>query len=40
MLRVHAIHEDVKFTRVMTKAVQVELDDLAAWLRLGAVEKG
>ena len=40
VLRVHAIHEDVKFTRVMTKAVQAELDDLAAWLGLGAVEKG
>ena len=40
VLRVHAIHEDVKFTRVMTKAVQAELDDLAAWLRLAAVETG
>ena len=25
VLRVHAIHEDVKFTRAMTKAVQAEL---------------
>ncbi len=40
VLRVHAIHEDVKFTRAMTKAVQVELDDLAAWLGLDAVEAG
>jgi uncharacterized protein YcaQ len=32
VLRVNAIHEDVKFTREMTKAVQVELRDLAAWL--------
>ena len=40
MLRVHAIHEDVKFTRAMTKAVQAELDDLASWLGLGAVERG
>ena len=32
VLRVHAIHEDVKFTRTMSKAVQAELDDLASWL--------
>jgi uncharacterized protein len=38
VLRVHAIHEDVKFTRTIAKAVQAELDDLAAWLGLGAVE--
>ena len=38
MLRVNAIHEDVRFTRTMTKAVQAELDDLAAWLGLDAVE--
>jgi uncharacterized protein YcaQ len=37
-LRVHAIHEDVRFTRAMTKAVLAELDDLASWLGLGAVE--
>jgi uncharacterized protein YcaQ len=40
VLRVHAIHEDVKFTRTMTKAVQAELEDLASWLGLGAVEPG
>jgi uncharacterized protein YcaQ len=38
VLRVHAIHEDVKFTRAITRAVQAELDDLALWLGLGAVE--
>jgi uncharacterized protein len=38
VLRVHAIHEDVKFTRTMTKAVQAELGDLASWLGLGAIE--
>jgi uncharacterized protein len=38
VLRVHAIHEDVKFTRSVTKAVQAELEELAAWLGLGAVE--
>jgi len=37
VLRVHAIHEDVKFTRTMTKAVRTELEDLAAWLALGAL---
>ena len=34
VLRVHAIHEDVKFTRAMTKAVRAELEDLASWLEL------
>ena len=34
VLRVNAIHEDVRFTRAMTKAVQSELDDLASWLGL------
>jgi uncharacterized protein YcaQ len=38
VLRVNAIHEDAKFTRTMTKAVQAELEDLASWLGLGAVE--
>src|SRR5207249_2173498 len=38
VLRVHAIHEDVRFTRTVTKAVQSELENLASWLRLGAVE--
>jgi uncharacterized protein YcaQ len=39
VLRAQAIHEDVKFTRTMTKAVQAELDDLAAWLGLSQVER-
>ena len=34
LLRVNAIHEDVKFTHAITKSVQAELDDLAAWLTL------
>ena len=38
VLRVNAIHEDVRFTRAMTKGVQTELEDLASWLGLGAVE--
>jgi uncharacterized protein len=37
VLRVNAIHEDVRFTGRMTKAVEVELDDLASWLGLDAV---
>ncbi len=37
MLRVHAIHEDVKFTAAITKAVHAELDDLAEWLELDTV---
>jgi uncharacterized protein len=39
VLRVNAIHEDVKFTRAMTKGVQDELDDLASWLGLESVER-
>jgi uncharacterized protein len=39
VLRVNAIHEDVKHTRAMTKAVEAELEDLASWLGLGAVER-
>jgi uncharacterized protein len=38
VLRVHAIHEDVTFTRAMTKGVQAELEDLASWLALDEVE--
>jgi uncharacterized protein YcaQ len=37
VLRVNTIHEDVKFTRTMTKAVQAELEDVASWLGLDAV---
>ena len=39
-LRVHAIHEDVRFTRAMTKGVNAELEALASWLGLDAVELG
>ena len=38
VLRVNAIHGDVKLTRTMTKAVHAELEDLASWLGLSAVE--
>ena len=33
------LHEDVKLTRAMTKAVQAELEDLASWLGLDGVER-
>jgi len=29
----------VRFTRVMTKSVNAELEDLAAWLALDAIER-
>jgi uncharacterized protein len=34
VLRVNAIHEDVRFTRAISKAVQAELKELAEWLEL------
>ena len=39
VLRVHAIHEDVRFTRAVTKAVNAELEALAAWLDLAGVDR-
>ncbi|HKD32209.1 MAG TPA: crosslink repair DNA glycosylase YcaQ family protein [Gaiellaceae bacterium] len=38
VLRVNAIHEDVKFTRAMSEAVRAELEDLAGWLELSGIE--
>jgi uncharacterized protein YcaQ len=38
VLRVFAIHEDVRFTKAITKAVRAEIDDLAQWLGLTDVE--
>ncbi|TDU86712.1 hypothetical protein EV138_0227 [Kribbella voronezhensis] len=38
VLRVNAIHPDVRFTRAISKAVLAEVDDLAGWLKLGKVE--
>lgn len=32
VLRVHAIHEDLRFSPAVTRAVQKEIGDLAAWL--------
>jgi len=37
LLHVHAVHEDVKFTRTITRAVRVELEALASWLGLDDV---
>src|SRR6266581_7763446 len=34
VLRVHAIHEDVRFSRALTAAVRKEIEGLAAWLEL------
>jgi uncharacterized protein len=34
VLRINAIHQDVKFTKAMTDAVSAEIADLAAWLQL------
>jgi uncharacterized protein YcaQ len=36
VLRVNAIHEDVKFTRAMAKEVRTEIEELASWLGLDA----
>lgn len=33
-LQVHALHQDVRFTKAMTTAVHAEIADLAAWLGL------
>jgi uncharacterized protein YcaQ len=38
VLRVNAIHQDVKFTRTMAKAVHTELEALASWLGLEAID--
>ncbi|MFN2487868.1 MAG: DNA glycosylase AlkZ-like family protein [Acidimicrobiia bacterium] len=34
VLRVHALHQDVRFTKPMTSAVQAEIEGLARWLGL------
>ena len=39
VLRVNAIHEDVKFTRAIANGVQAELEDLAAWLDVDTIER-
>ena len=37
-LLVHAIHQDVRFTRAITAAVQAELEALASWLGMASVD--
>jgi hypothetical protein len=38
VLRVNAIHGDVKFTGPTRKGIQAELEDLTSWLGLGEIE--
>ena len=38
VFRVHAIHEDVRFTRSIAKAVEAEIESLAEWLALDSIE--
>jgi uncharacterized protein YcaQ len=38
VFRVHAIHHDIRFTREITKAVHVEIEALASWLGMHAIE--
>lgn len=38
VLDVHAVHEDIRFTRAITAAVHAELEALASWLGLEAVD--
>jgi len=40
VLRVHAIHQDVPFTRTMTAAIHHEIEDLARWLQLELAPPG
>jgi uncharacterized protein YcaQ len=37
-LVVHAIHQDVRFTRAIASAVHTDLDAMTSWLGLGSVE--
>jgi uncharacterized protein YcaQ len=40
VLRVNSVHEDVRFTKAIVRAVEDELADLASWLGLDAIERG
>ena len=40
VLQVHAVHPDVRLTKAMTRAVDMELAALAAWLGLDGVRSG
>ncbi len=37
VLRVNALHEDVKFTKAMADGIRAEIADLASWLGLEVV---
>ena len=39
VLRVNAVHQEVTFTRAITKGVDAELADLATWLGLASIER-
>jgi hypothetical protein len=39
VLDVHAVHEDVRFTRAMMNAVDRELEELASWLGLETISR-
>ncbi|HEY6569165.1 MAG TPA: crosslink repair DNA glycosylase YcaQ family protein, partial [Candidatus Limnocylindrales bacterium] len=39
MLRVRAIHQDIPFTRDISRAVDAEIESLASWLGLEAIER-
>jgi uncharacterized protein len=36
--QVHAVHEDVRFTREITKAVHAEIEALASWLEMRTID--
>ena len=38
ILRVNAIHQDVRFTRALTRAVHAELEDLTGWLEMDRLD--
>lgn len=38
VFRVHAIHEDVHFTRKIAKSVDAEIQALASWLGMDAID--
>jgi uncharacterized protein YcaQ len=38
VFRVHAIHEDVRFTRTIAKPVHAEIEALASWLGMDAID--
>ena len=40
VLKVHAVHQDVRFSRAITAAVHAELEALGSWLGLGAIDLG